>query len=107
MDSRPERYGALSGLSSNLAQRTLTPGIDQRLNVLGINREWILPTSQRGDLKARSIFTPNDTFRLDVRVTAKECPPIDISIKVLVGEQTILRQQNKLPIPVVVGRIPE
>ena len=70
------------------APLTLQPGIDQRLNVcFWTNRSnMIVP---RVEPRAQSMryygaFHPytTGTFRFEIRVTAENCPPVDISVEV-------------------------
>src|SRR5271157_521810 len=86
------------------APRTLYPGIDQRLNVLWVSVDIICPAVEPEQTPARGnlIFTTNDTFRFDVRVTAKDCPPIDISIRALVGDPRLINVSERYPRHIVV-----
>jgi hypothetical protein len=84
---------------------TLKPNVDQKLNIFSVDSFRVSLCVANEPLIAQSVFTPNDTFRFDIIVTAKECPPISISIKALIGEQTNDRFQRNLPLPVVVGII--
>ena len=70
----------------DFAPLTLQPGIDQRLNVcFWTNRtNIILPRVEPKAQSARyhGVFLSSGMFRFEVRVTAENCAPVDISLVV-------------------------
>jgi len=71
------------------APRNLLPGIYQWLNIF-----WISNLNQQVTLETNpipvdslSILNFTDTFRFDIRVTARNCEPVDISLRVRIGER--------------------
>jgi hypothetical protein len=74
-------YGSASPL-------TLDPGVDARLNVFWRNDKGQLSLETSPQTYAiNSVFRSSDTFRFDLYITAKECLPIGLSLKVYFGEQ--------------------
>jgi hypothetical protein len=68
---------------------TLHPGVPQRLNVCWItNQGKITPDAPKGvPLRAAEVFNTTDKFRFEIRVTAKNCPPVDAFVVLQMGRQ--------------------
>ena len=67
---------------------TLEVGAPRRLNLFFLSSNWqIIPRVNTVPLRAILHCVPEDIFRFDVRVAAKECPPQFASIKVTCGAQ--------------------
>jgi hypothetical protein len=68
---------------------TLQRGIDQRLNILWIEnmQERLTPQVTELPLRAYSILSANEYFKFDIRITAKECAPADVSLVIRKGER--------------------
>jgi hypothetical protein len=68
------------------SQRTLLPGIEQRLNVCFRENHpcaRIMPaTPDFTPMLWTSVPNPSGTFRFEIRVVAADCPPVDISVDV-------------------------
>ena len=68
--------------------RTLQPGIPTRLNLCFVSSHngKLHAAVPRLPLRCLNVFGTGDTFRFDVRVTAKDCVPTDASIIVKNGD---------------------
>ncbi len=66
---------------------TLEPGINQRLNVCWwrSDQKFIIPSVEPLPSKFRVVFSSGDTYKFDIRITAKDCSPVDISVTVNLG----------------------
>jgi hypothetical protein len=66
---------------------TLESGIRQRLNVCfwSQSSRFIIPAVQPLPSKFRVVFNNPGQFKFDIRVTAKECAPVDVSLTVELG----------------------
>jgi hypothetical protein len=67
------------------APLTLQPGIDQRLNVCfrdSVHPARIMPATDFTPRLWNTVPNPTGIFRFEIRVTAKDCPPVDISVDV-------------------------
>jgi len=74
-------------IHDNALPRTLHPGVATRINLVFITESRQL--SLMGDrlpLRWGSVLNDTDTFKFDVRVTAENCPPADVSIGLKMGE---------------------
>jgi len=72
--------------------RTLQPGIDQQLCIFSIDsvRPTIAIWAARTPFRVSATFeraSPNDIFRFDIQVTARDCGPSNISLEVKSGDQ--------------------
>lgn len=67
--------------------RTLQPGIDTRLNLCFINNMDgnIYPAVQRLPLRCSKVFNKTDSFRFDIRLTARDCPATNASVILKAG----------------------
>jgi hypothetical protein len=81
------------------APRTLHPSIDQRLNVLWASNQNGFILAVQEPIETRWVFNADDTFCFDIAVTAKDCPPISISVRATITE----RRMGRRP-PEVVAR---
>jgi len=64
--------------------RTLHPGVDQRLNIFWVwsmEPKQFKPCVEIMPLRAVNIFDPKDRFRFDVRITAKDTEPLDVTLE--------------------------
>ncbi len=63
---------------------TLEPGIRQRLNVCWWSSvsHLIIPSVDPLPSKFRAVFGSGRIFKFDIRITAKDCPPVDVSVTV-------------------------
>jgi hypothetical protein len=63
---------------------TIHKGIEQRLNVCYWSSAhlFILPAITPMPSKVRVIFNSTGTFKFDIRITAKECEPVDVAVTV-------------------------
>jgi hypothetical protein len=63
---------------------TLQPGIDQRLNVcFWSNRaSRIVPRIEQPSVRYLGVFNPPGMFRFEIKATAENCAPVDISVEV-------------------------
>jgi len=61
---------------------TLEPGIRQRLNVCSWSksRKFIVPAVKPLPSKFRIVFDRLGQFKFDIRVTAKDCKPVDVAL---------------------------
>ncbi len=85
---------------------TLEPGIDQRLNILAITMNGVGLQVAQPPIKAGPAFSTDQDFRFDVRVTGKDCPPIDTSVRIRIdGQRTISDLNEERPLSSVVGII--
>jgi len=66
--------------------RTLHPGIEKRFNLCWINQSHQVLLLGRVPLRWQEVFNQTDQFRFDVRITAKNCPPVDASIGVRISD---------------------
>jgi hypothetical protein len=69
---------------------TLQPGVPRRLNVFymcNVGERRIMPAIDYIPLRAQSVFAVDDTFRFDIKVTARDCAPVDIRLRVRRGDQ--------------------
>lgn len=69
---------------------TLHPDVPQRLNVLKVGRDdgRILPCTHVSPLRFQDVFVnATDTFKFNVKVTAKHCEPVNVSLKIKLGPQ--------------------
>ncbi len=80
-------------LWSNIDQplRNVEPGVDQRLDIFCIDNvsKAITIWAAAVQYRAAAVFTssnPSDIFKFDIRVSAKESPPIYISLRVQAGD---------------------
>jgi hypothetical protein len=64
--------------------QTLEHGIDRRLNVCHWSsaNNFIVPAVKPLPSKFRSVFDSSDTFKFDIKVTAKDCPSVNVSVTV-------------------------
>jgi hypothetical protein len=64
--------------------QTLEPGIDRRLNVCHWSsaNSFVVPAVNPLPSKFKSVFDSSDTFKFDIRVTAKDCASVDVSVTV-------------------------
>jgi hypothetical protein len=86
--------------------RKLELGVEQRLNLLAIsNNVQLQVPPEQNPIKASDVFTVDQDYLFQVRVSGKDCPPIELSIKVRFGQQTLIRVNERLPMPVVVDII--
>lgn len=69
---------------SGFAPREIYPGLGQRLNVCFRDNQiiQIQPTLAIAPRRWMEVFDSTGTFRFDIRITAKDCAPVDISIAV-------------------------
>lgn len=67
---------------------TLEPGNDRRLNVFFVDSATRIISAFAQSMSMRLLLTsaPSDIFRFDVRVAAKDCPPMYVSMKVTFGQ---------------------
>ena len=67
---------------------TLQPGIQQRLDICYWSKDqvFIVPTVYPLPSKFRTVFNSIGTFKFDVRFTAKDCKPVDVSVTVCVDD---------------------
>jgi|ERR1700692_717267 len=81
--------------------RTLEPGIDYRLNVCfwSSANSFIVPAVEPLPQKYKSVFDSSDTFKFDVKVTAKDCASADVSVTV----NTALRHWNEPVVELIRG----
>lgn len=72
---------------------TLEPGIDRRMNVCSWNSadRFIIPAVDPLPLKYKSVFNDVCTFKFDIKVTAKDCPSVNVSVTVAIAP----REWNK------------
>jgi hypothetical protein len=81
---------ALGWSTKDTSPLTLQPGIDQRLNVCfrdNYPTARIMPaTNDFTPMLWGTIPNPTGTFRFEIRVTASDCPPVDISVDVTFDE---------------------
>jgi hypothetical protein len=63
---------------------TLEPGIDQRLNICYriSDLSMLIPAIPSLPSRWREVFNSTGTFKFDIRITAEDCPPVDVSIAV-------------------------
>jgi hypothetical protein len=86
---------------------TLHPGIERRLNVFFIHTSngLITPVVHPTPLRAIGVFSPQgkgpQVFRFDIKVTAKDCPDVDLSLQVQLTNDPfnplieIVKEQNE------------
>lgn len=85
---------------------TLNPGVPQRLNIFCIyeSERRIFPQIRPVPLRGLSVFNETDTYRLDIRILGKECPPVDVCLEYRWGEKwdephvVIVNEANAPPI---------
>jgi hypothetical protein len=77
----------LWSIYDDTAPRTLQPGVETRLNLCWIsNTDRNLHAAvERLPFRFSRVFNARDTFRFDIRLTPKDCPPADVSVSVRVG----------------------
>lgn len=80
---------------------TLESGIRQRLNVCHWSNQFrmIIPTVTPIPSKFRNIFNDFETFKFDIRFTATDCEPVDVSVLVSLRN----REWNKPQISLIQG----
>lgn len=80
---------------------TLEPGIRQRVNVCWWSNRFrmIIPCVSPLPSKYRNVFNDFESFKFDIRITAKDCEPVDVSVLVSLRE----RPWNKPNISLVRG----
>jgi hypothetical protein len=63
---------------------TLEPGIKRRLNVCWWNDSamFIIPAVEPLPSKFKTVFNSTGTFKFDIRLTARDCLPVDVSVTV-------------------------
>ncbi len=84
---RDEPLDLIWSIHDNALPRTLHPGVATRLNLVFITESrQVSLMGDRLPLRWSSVLNDTDTFRLDVRVTAENCPPADVSIGLKMGE---------------------
>jgi hypothetical protein len=68
---------------------TLQPGIKRRLNVCWWDdkRMFIRPAVEPLPSLWRTVFDSLGTFKFDIRITAKDCSPVDVSVTVNLDER--------------------
>ena len=68
---------------------SINPGVGQRLNVCWISNiaEQIVPTVSPLPLHYQSVFNHTDTFRFDIHIIATDCPPVDVSLSIRIGDK--------------------
>lgn len=66
----------------------LEPQIDQRLNVCfrDDQHQFIQATVQPATYRWREVFNSVGTFKFDIRITADDCAPVDVSVTVNIDE---------------------
>jgi hypothetical protein len=81
--------------------RTLNPGVSMRFNVCVIRLPGRVEFAGGSiPLRWNSVFRNNNSFRFDIRVTAKDCVPADISLMVKIRKDwsdptvQIIRQET-------------
>jgi hypothetical protein len=67
---------------------TLEHGADKRINVFfgANNSDWLLPSALAAPFRSHVRNGPGTTYRYDIRIAADECPPVYVSIKVVIGD---------------------
>lgn len=62
----------------------LEPGVRQKLNICSWSSasQLIVPSVHPLPLQFKTIFNERDTFKFDVRFTATDCEPVDVSVLV-------------------------
>jgi hypothetical protein len=68
----------------SIAPFTLEPGIKRRLNVCWWNDRsmFIIPSVEPLPSKFKTVFNSTGTFKFDIRLTAKDCSPVDVFVTV-------------------------
>jgi hypothetical protein len=68
---------------------TLEPGIKRRLNICwwGDRSMFIVPAVDPIPSKFKAVFNSSGTFKFDIRLTAKDCSPVDVSVTVNIDER--------------------
>ncbi len=68
--------------------KSLKPGVNQRINIF-----WILRNAPRFQLctvptplRATNIFNETDVFKFDVKITTKDCQPVEVSLQAKWGK---------------------
>ncbi len=82
---------------------TLEPGVNQRLNLLAVGPNQAELQVSNVPLKAAEVFTVDRDFLLQVRLNGKDCPPVDINVKVRFGKRSTADVADGLPAPVEVA----
>lgn len=82
---------------------TLEPGVNQRLNLLAVGPNHAQLRVSNLPLKADDVFTVDRDFLLQVRLSGKDCPPVDINVKVRFGPRSPADVADGLPAPVEVA----
>jgi len=82
---------------------TLEPGIDRRLNVCfwSSANSFIIPAVEPLPAKYKSVFDSSDTFKFDIKVTAKDCASVNVSVTVNVA----LRKWNEPVVELIQGDV--
>ena len=84
----------------NTLPRTLQPGVLTRLNICWISyiNSTLLHLDGIYPLRWEHAFdNVSDTFKFDVRITAKDCSPVDVSVAVKMGEAEAETEATLLP----------
>jgi hypothetical protein len=81
---------------------TLEPGIDRRLNICSWSTAFrnIIPSVDPLPSKFRSVFGRAGTFKFDVKLTAADCPSVDVCVTVNIDG----REWNKPALELIQGR---
>jgi hypothetical protein len=79
---------------------TLEPGVEPRLNIChwASNSPQIVPAIDPLPNRAAQVFNSSGIFRFDIRITSKDCAPIDFSVSV-----TLDRRRWNEPIVELIG----
>jgi hypothetical protein len=68
--------------------KTIYPNVPRRLNVFAIhsNQQFMMCTNVM-PLRGTGTLNTTDTFRFHIKLTAKDCEPVDVALKVKIGSQ--------------------
>lgn len=87
-------------VNSNVTALTIYPGVPQRLNIFfahsdGITRLSTIPLPMR----SMDVLNRADTFRFVIRITAKDCAAIDVTMEIKIGPNPDNPEVIRLVIP--------
>jgi hypothetical protein len=76
-------------ISDSTLPRMINPGILTRLNLVWVSnlQQQINLAADRIPFRFLGVFQRQEIFRFDVRFTASDCAPVDVSVAVEVGQQ--------------------
>ena len=83
--------------------RTLEPDVDQRLNLLSVSVNSAHLEVAHEPLKTADVLKVNQAFLFQVKVTGKDCPPININVRVQFQARGPAEITDDLPTPVEVA----